>query len=436
MSGDLFDAPLGGADKGILIGNLHKTHEGIRAADGKVRSLITLPVRQVDPSGYSQREASGIFRRFVETIAADCLWLGMERQRTALQGMLDKAVKVDQSTIEETERLLRDRLPTILAELKLPTEYRSQKALREYQAEESRLHHLSAPAQKMEELKAELWRKVSDGALAAELLSAVRSKIRDFGYSASRVLFELFQNADDAYRQHDGAATDARFRVELLSDGSGGFRVVHWGRPINHMGRDAEEGRRLGHDRDLLNMLLMNFSEKRPGDDLTGKFGLGFKSVHVLSDSVGIASGFIALRTVGGFLADALAGRYRHRRASKELRRSKGNGDRRSRSRRRPRIKGAEAVAAFRAAMTWLPAFARTIRRVEIEGDAPVTRRLRLLSAPRRERDPRRFHFWPAPGASPALRSFRRIQPPAPRRRCRSLRIPQRSETTLESCPT
>ena len=46
----------------------------------------------------------------------------------------------------------------------------------------------------------------------------------------------------------------------------------------------------------------MNFSEKRPGDDLTGKFGLGFKSVHVLSDSVGIASGFIALRTVGGFL--------------------------------------------------------------------------------------------------------------------------------------
>ena len=35
--------------------------------------------------------------------------------------------------------------------------------------------------------------------------------------------------------------------------------------------------------------------------------------------------------------------------------------------------KGAEAVAAFRAAMTWLPAFARTIRRVEIEGSAPMS---------------------------------------------------------------
>ncbi len=284
---------------------MHKTHEGIRAADGNMLSLIMLQVRQVDPSEYSQKEASGIFRRFVETIAADCLWLDMERQRSALQGMLDKAVEVDQSTIEETERLLRDRLPMILAELKLPAEYRAQKALREYQVEESRLHHLSASAHQMENLKTELWRKVSDSELAAELLSAVRGKIADFGYSASRVLFELFQNADDAYRQHDGVATDACFRVELPSDGSGGFRVVHWGRPINHLGRDAEEGRRLGHDRDLLNMLLMNFSEKRPGNDLTGKFGLGFKSVHVLSDSVKIASGVIALRTVGGLLPAA-----------------------------------------------------------------------------------------------------------------------------------
>lgn len=372
LSGDVFDAPLGDPGKGILIGNLHKSHEGIRAADGKVRSLITLPVRQVDPSGYGQKEASGIFRRFVETVAADCLWLGMERQRAALREVLDKAVEVDQSTIEETERLLRDRLPTILAELKLPTDYRTQKALREYQAEESHLHHLPTSAQKMEELKAELWRKVSNSTLATELLSAVRAKIGDFGYSASRVLFELFQNADDAYRQHGEPASDARFRIEPLPDHPGGFRVVHWGRPINHMGHDAEEGRRVGHDRDLLNMLLMNFSEKRPGDDLTGKFGLGFKSVHVLSDGVGIASGFIALRTAGGFLPtpwpegiDIAEGR-------------KAPGGRKATVIEVPfsaetADKGAEAMAAFKSAVTWLPAFARTICRVEIEDDVPMS---------------------------------------------------------------
>ncbi|MGO7643807.1 sacsin N-terminal ATP-binding-like domain-containing protein [Rhizobium ruizarguesonis] len=372
LSGDVFDAPLGDPGKGIIIGNLHKSHEGIRAADGKVRSLITLPVRQVDPSGYGQKEASGIFRRFVETVAADCLWLGMEQQRDALRKMLDRAVEVDQSTIEETERLLRDRLPAILAELKLPTEYRTQKVLREYQAEETRLHHLSASAQKMEELKAELWRKVSDSTLATELLSAVRAKIQDFGYSSSRVLFELFQNADDAYRQHGEPVSDARFRIEPLPGNPGGFRVVHWGRPINHMGHDAEEGRRVGHDRDLLNMLLMNFSEKRPGDDLTGKFGLGFKSVHVLSDGVGIASGFIALRTAGGFLPmpwpegiDIAEGR-------------KAPGGRKATVIEVPfsvetADKGAEAMAAFKSAVTWLPAFARTIRRVEIEDDVPMS---------------------------------------------------------------
>ena len=372
MSGDLFDAPLGGADNGIIIGNLHKTPEGIRAADGRVRSLITLPVRHIDLSGYGQREACSILRQFVEAIASDCLWLGMANQQAALQDILEKAVDVDQSTLEETERLLRDRLPTILAELKLPTEYRAQKALREYQNAEGHLHRLSASPQDLEKLKTELWQAVSDPAMAAELLSAVRGKIRDFGYSASRVLFELFQNADDAYRQQDAATKDACFRVEISSEGSGGFRVIHWGRPINHLGPDARDGRRLGHDRDLLNMLLMNFSEKRPGEDLTGKFGLGFKSVHVLSDSVGIASGFIALRTVGGFVPTAWP-----------------NGIDEAEARKRPDGRkatvidvpfsaetfgdGGEAAQAFRASMTWMLAFARTIRRVEIVDDDPVS---------------------------------------------------------------
>ena len=135
----------------------------------------------------------------------------------------------------------------------------------------------------------------------------MRQKIHEFGYSASRVLFELFQNADDAYLQLAGPAEDALFRVEVSSHVAEGFRIIHWGRPINHLGPAPNEGRRLGHDRDLLNMLLMNFSEKRPGENLTGKFGLGFKSVHVLSDSVGIASGFIALRTAGGIPANSVA---------------------------------------------------------------------------------------------------------------------------------
>ena len=75
------------------------------------------------------------------------------------------------------------------------------------------------------------------------------------------MLFELFQNADDAYRQLAGPAADALFRVEVSSLAAASFRIIHWGRPINHLGPAPNEGRRLGRDRDLLNMLLMNFSD-------------------------------------------------------------------------------------------------------------------------------------------------------------------------------
>ena len=122
MSGDIFDVPLGGGTGRILVGNLHKQSQAIRSADGIIRVLITLPLRRLDVSAYGQRDACAIFRNFVETVAADCLWLRMSNQQDAVREILDKAVKVDQATLEETERLLRDRLPTILAELKLPTE--------------------------------------------------------------------------------------------------------------------------------------------------------------------------------------------------------------------------------------------------------------------------------------------------------------------------
>ena len=122
LSGDPFDAPVTNASGGIIVGNLHKSPQGIRDADGTIRSLITLPLRLIDLTGHGHREASGIFRRFVETIASDCLWLGMANQQAALHDILDQAIQIDQATLEETERMLRDQLPTILAELKLPTE--------------------------------------------------------------------------------------------------------------------------------------------------------------------------------------------------------------------------------------------------------------------------------------------------------------------------
>ncbi|RWA68020.1 hypothetical protein [Mesorhizobium sp.] len=368
LSGDPFDAPVANESGGMIVGNLHKSPQGILGADGTIRSLITLPLRSMDLTGHGHREASGIFRRFVERIAFDCLLLGMTSQQAALHDILDKAVEIDQATLEETARLLRDQLPTILAELKLPTEHRAQAALRRYQQGAGRHAHLNGPPQELADLKTGLWKAIATPESRPELLAAVRQKIHEFGYSASRVLFELFQNADDAYLQLAAQAEAARFRVEVASHGAEGFRIIHWGRRINHLGLPPNEGRRLGHDRDLLNMLLMNFSEKRPGENLTGKFGLGFKSVHVLSDNVGIASGFIAVRTAGGFLPtpwpegidEAEAARHPDGRKATliDVPFSAETSE-----------AGKEAIRAFRPSMAWLTVFARSIRRIEILDD-------------------------------------------------------------------
>ena len=371
LSGEPFDVPLGDDDVGLIVGNLHKNSQGIRGSDDKIRSLITLQIRDFDPVALNHEDASAVFRGLVETVARDCLWLRMPNQRQVLQEIVDKAINVDQATLKDTEYLLRERLPTILAELKLPAECRAQQALREYQQKEGRVARLSGATQGMQTLKAELWQAISDPEVSGELLAAVRAKIREFGYSANRVLFELFQNADDAYRQLDPVPEDACFRLAVVSENFGGFRAIHWGRKINHLGSDPDEGRRLGRDRDLLNMLLINFSEKRPEEDLTGKFGLGFKSVHILSDSVGIASGFIALRTIGGLVPKDWSQGIDEAEA---LRRDDGSqatvidvpfsaemaAD------------GDAAIRAFRASTVWMPAFARNIRRIEIDDGDPV----------------------------------------------------------------
>lgn len=365
LSGDPFDAPVGDASGSMIVGNLHKSPQGVRDANGKILSLITLPLRTIDLASLGHREATGTFRRFVESIALDCLWLGMANQQAALHDILDQAVQIDQATLDETERLLCDQLPTILAELKLPADNCTQEALRRYQQGAGRHAHLNGAPQELADLKTSLWKAVASPESGPELLAAVREKIFDFGYSASRVIFELFQNADDAYQQLAGNVEDACFRVEVRSDTAAGLRIIHWGRPINHLGPLPEEGRRLGYDRDLLNMLLMNFSEKRPGEGLTGKFGLGFKSVHVLSDEVGIASGFIALRTVGGFLPKSWpegideAELAKHPDGRKATLIDMPFSSETSQA-------GQEAILAFRASMTWLTVFARAVRRIEM----------------------------------------------------------------------
>lgn len=148
---------------------------------------------------------------------------------------------------------------------------------------------------------------IGENANSAFVRQRVRDSMERSGYSTESVLLELIQNADDALAQAEDIATqsersfpeEAR-HVHIRIHGDEHTKtidVTHFGRPINYTGGPAFQDRQW--DQDLYFMMLLNLSAKpgempRPdaGSSTTGRFGLGFKSVHLVSDSPSVVSGF------------------------------------------------------------------------------------------------------------------------------------------------
>jgi hypothetical protein len=143
----------------------------------------------------------------------------------------------------------------------------------------------------------------------SETLAGVRRKIGEFHYTCSSIPFEIWQNADDAIIDLErlgvepNRATELGFIVMHLPDG---ITFSHWGRPINQFqGSAGLNLRGAGFDRDLEKMLVQAISDKgdavqQGGKALTGKFGLGFKSVFLASDAPEILSGCVDFVIRGG----------------------------------------------------------------------------------------------------------------------------------------
>jgi hypothetical protein len=296
------------------------------------------------------------FEQLIETVGRLALWHFHLYSKTVLE-QLQQALSVEKATVEDARARLEDRLPQILAELKPARGSRLQDVLNRYETKEQsiqpdrRADHLPAA-------KRSLWEDVASPETSTDLLALIRHGIGSFGYGPARVVFELFQNADDATLQHplEGAPL---CRVVFKSES---LRLQHWGRLINRPGRPAE-GEREGWQRDLFNMLLMNLSEKR--EEVTGRFGLGFKSVHLIAREVGIASGFEAsCRVKGGMLPEVWeGGRTLSLDESRDGRRAtvielEIDPEREA--------EAEEARAAFASCVRWLPATARVIREIEL----------------------------------------------------------------------
>ena len=210
-------------------------------------------------------------------------------------------------------------LPLILGQIGVNAHEVLQGKLKEAQRAQYKLRQMGSKAARKIEQKAldELAEQVEAPEHHSFLWDRIRQKMRSNGYDEASVLLELAQNADDALAQAaeiKGAGLPhgaRRLVIDVLGEGDAHtIDVTHYGRPINETGGSAfPPGKERQWDQDLYFMMLMNLSGK-PGESLdqlepgstTGRFGLGFKSVHLLSQHPSVVSGFISFSVAGGLL--------------------------------------------------------------------------------------------------------------------------------------
>lgn len=142
--------------------------------------------------------------------------------------------------------------------------------------------------------------------LQQEILSAIRDKIEQAQYRPQSIPFELFQNADDAVIELGklGVSQDEMDQRSLfrVRSNQNTLSFMNWGREVNQyrVTSSSIDGSDFGFKTDLQKMIARNQSNK--DDKTTGKFGLGFKSCLLVTDTPHIVSGRLAVQIDGGLL--------------------------------------------------------------------------------------------------------------------------------------
>lgn len=127
--------------------------------------------------------------------------------------------------------------------------------------------------------------EADSGQIQKQIRERVINYIREAEYQERCILFELFQNGDDAYVQKGSDSRISYFNITSTKDS---MKVEHSGRPIN----EYKSGGFPEYKSDLANMLTIGWSDKaNMNGRQTGKFGYGFKTVYLVSDEPHVKSG-------------------------------------------------------------------------------------------------------------------------------------------------
>ena len=274
-----------------------------------------IALRDVEPQSRSRTELTALLRSTVERWAIRYLKLDREQVDAWWSGWGEGS----QADFEPVLASIKAHLPLTLQQLNVKESEQLRDALRK--AEQAQRKREQAPSEQTLRFERKTLDRLTTLIKVPRhqefLWKRVNELMRRYGYGHDSVLLELAQNADDALAEaaeiKGGPLPLATRRLLIRVHGHDGLPtvdVMHWGRPINDTGGAAfPAGRERQWDQDLYFMMLMNLSGKpgeAPGESssssTTGRFGLGFKSVHLVSPSPSVVSGFIAFSIAGGLL--------------------------------------------------------------------------------------------------------------------------------------
>ena len=277
-------------------------------------------LRDVEPQYRTAHELLDLLGQTVEWWAVRILGLDLN----VVQGWWSHWGRGSQAQVGPVRASILAHLPLTLSQLGVHGDEELQDALRAAQRAQ-RQREQAPPTQQQAALELErnalqqLADLIGEHKQQRFLWQRVQDQMLRFGYRPDSVLLELAQNADDALAQaseivRSELPTAAR-RLLVRVHRDGGVPcvdVLHFGRPINDTGGSRfPEGKDRQWDQDLYFMMLLNLSSKpgeAPGQSspsaTTGRFGLGFKSVHLVTAEPAVVSGFLAFSIVGGLLPE------------------------------------------------------------------------------------------------------------------------------------
>ena len=272
-------------------------------------------LRDVKPQNRTSSELTRLLGNTVERWASGYLKLDRER----VNAWWSRWGKSSEADLGPVLASIKAHLPLTLRQLDVKDSEPLRNALRE--AERTQRKREQAPSKQTLEMESRALEHLSTLIEESEHRTFLWKRVNElmcrYGYGTDSVLLELAQNADDALvqaAQIKGEPLSPKTRRLLVRvhehHGTPTVDVMHWGRPINDTGGGTfPAGRDHQWDQDLYFMMLMNLSSKSgeaPGEasssSTTGRFGLGFKSVHLVSSSPSVVSGFIAFSIAGGLL--------------------------------------------------------------------------------------------------------------------------------------